>query len=72
MDGDASVTQFTNLTLSKCLECSKEWIKIDFKSQYVAERFQSCENQLEENESLDLTQTQSESQSLKVSSSVKK
>ena len=53
VDGDASVTQFTNLTLSKCLECSKEWIKIDFKSQCVAERFQSCENQLEENESLD-------------------
>ena len=51
----ASVTQFTNLTLSKCLECSKEWIKIEFKSQCVAERFQSCENQLEENESLDLS-----------------
>ena len=61
VDDDASVTRFTNLTVSKCLEYSKEWIKIDFESQCVAEWFQSCVNQLEENEV-----------KVKVSSSVKK
>ena len=50
---DASVTRFTNLTFNKCMEYSKEWIKIDCdcESKCVAERFQSCVNEFEENES---------------------
>ena len=65
VDDDASVTRFTNLTLNKCLEYSKEWIKIGFESQYVAERFQSCVNQLQENGNLTQTvKAESESQSV--------